>query len=617
MKQDRSVRQSQTVLPFGPGNIMDLLGESFVACDTSYWTADAVRIDEPRLARALGVRYFKAAPETRSRFGSGGGGSVPYFRFPEWLFCPSCRKLQRIAPAGDPEELEQEPRCGKCEKRSKLVPVRFVCACENGHLGDVPWVEWAHSQPEGPDQRQCQSSHLLLKSVGAGGAGLDSIVVQCATCEARRSLQGITRKDSLRGVGRGASTCCGRQPWQPRSAAEDCPQTPQVLQRGASNLYFGQLVAAIDIPPYSDFEIYSGISRKIASHPLFQYLVTQSGSPLEENLRAAIAGELKVSVDEVIRVVRAQKDKISGTVESVESDIKGAEWSALLLPATQQDMRNRFVTRQSALVDSKQPPRETSLQLLSQLIDRVVIVSRLREVRALQGFTRIQPDARRVPPGGSEITDWLPAIEVYGEGIFITLKEQPLQDWEDTDQIRAAASELESRRLKSHLRRRLEPATPRFLLLHSFAHALIRQLTFECGYSAASIRERLYSREPERGKECAGVLIYTAAGDSEGTLGGLARQGEYPRLAHTILAALDRASWCSLDPICREGHAQGFDGLNRAACHACALLPETSCEFMNALLARDMLVGDKALGEVPGFFAPVVAAVRQDLSGPF
>lgn len=143
--------------------------------------------------------------------------------------------------------------------------------------------------------------------------------------------------------------------------------------------------------------------------------------------------------------------------------------------------------------------------------------------------------------------------------------------------------------------------SPRFVLLHTMAHLLIRQLSFESGYSTASLRERVYAR-PEHDQY--GVLVYTAAGDAEGTLGGLVQQGEPPRFSETLLRMTEAAAWCSADPLCAEHTGQGFDNLNRAACHACALLPETSCETGNTLLDRALVVGGD---QVPGYFESVVA----------
>jgi hypothetical protein len=141
------------------------------------------------------------------------------------------------------------------------------------------------------------------------------------------------------------------------------------------------------------------------------------------------------------------------------------------------------------------------------------------------------------------------------------------------------------------------------------AHILIRQLSFECGYSIASLRERIYARTPDTGKEpAAGILIYTAAGDSEGTLGGLVREGKASRILPTILRAIQSAEWCSSDPLCRESQGQGLYAMNLAACHACSLLPETSCTMSNRLLDRIMLLGSLD-GSVPGFFSRVINQV--------
>jgi hypothetical protein len=142
---------------------------------------------------------------------------------------------------------------------------------------------------------------------------------------------------------------------------------------------------------------------------------------------------------------------------------------------------------------------------------------------------------------------------------------------------------------------------------------LIRQLSFECGYASSSLRERIFAADSSSSLAgMAGILIYTAEGDSEGSLGGLVREGQAERLFPTILSALQNARWCSSDPICRELSGQGLQGLNRAACHACALISETSCICANVLLDRAMLVGDGA--GLPGFFDDSCAALERSLS---
>jgi hypothetical protein len=90
--------------------------------------------------------------------------------------------------------------------------------------------------------------------------------------------------------------------------------------------------------------------------------------------------------------------------------------------------------------------------------------------------------------------------------------------------------------------------------------------------------------------------VYTAAGDSEETLGGLVRLAEPETLGGILENSLEEARWCSADPVCAEAASsggQGPDSLNLAACHNCALLPETSCEFFNKYLDRTILIDPK------------------------
>jgi hypothetical protein len=142
--------------------------------------------------------------------------------------------------------------------------------------------------------------------------------------------------------------------------------------------------------------------------------------------------------------------------------------------------------------------------------------------------------------------------------------------------------------LRERRRQMPRPVIPRFVLLHTLSHLLTNQLIYECGYGSASIRERLYSAEGET--STAGILLYTAAGDSEGTMGGLVRVGKPGRLEGVLRRALEKARWCSTDPVCIES-PQGPDTCNLAACQSCTLLPETSCEEQNRLLYRGLVVG--------------------------
>jgi hypothetical protein len=240
---------------------------------------------------------------------------------------------------------------------------------------------------------------------------------------------------------------------------------------------------------------------------------------------------------------------------------------------------------------------------------RVALLDKLRETRAFVGFSRLYAtpstdSLKRWKLISRSQKNWLPAVVVRGEGIFLTFDQDKLDTWDlahgEFHRQRLVAV---NRNLHAQAQRRqvhARDATPKFVLLHTFAHVLVSQLIFDCGYGSSSLRERIYFSDEH--PRMAGILVYTAAGDSEGTMGGLVRMGAPGLLERTMARALDRARWCSSDPVCIESPGQGPDSCNLAACHSCALLPETSCEQQNRLLDRAMLVGTLYKPET-GFFA--------------
>ena len=129
------------------------------------------------------------------------------------------------------------------------------------------------------------------------------------------------------------------------------------------------------------------------------------------------------------------------------------------------------------------------------------------------------------------------------------------------------------------------------MFLHTFAHLFIRELSNLCGYTSASIKERIYSTYNDGKKKMAGVLVYTSTADSDGSLGGLTEQAQKINMERLLKSLLERGKWCSSDPVCYASKEQGFMSLNYAACFACTLLPETSCEFRNVLLDRCSVCG--------------------------
>jgi hypothetical protein len=238
---------------------------------------------------------------------------------------------------------------------------------------------------------------------------------------------------------------------------------------------------------------------------------------------------------------------------------------------------------------------------MTRYFSRISLVDKLRETRAFTGFNRVFPDntfglddRKRLIRKDMTPADWLPAYLVFGEGLFFEFNQAAFSEWERDPAVRERVDILERRYQRVQEERGLRPRnlSARFVMVHTFAHLLMNRLTYECGYSSAALRERIYIPDDGDG---AGLLIYTAAGDAEGTMGGLVRMGKPGNLERTIKGALHEATWCAADPVCLElglRVGQGPDSCNLAACHNCALVPETACEEFNRFLDRGLIVGD-------------------------
>jgi hypothetical protein len=235
---------------------------------------------------------------------------------------------------------------------------------------------------------------------------------------------------------------------------------------------------------------------------------------------------------------------------------------------------------------------------IGRYLDRVSLLHKLRETRVFMGFSRIHP-----PDSGSGIQwnlisserkRWLPGTVVRGEGIFLKFRDDVIDNWALKSGMyhahRLYPVNLSSNRFREERGQHAELKTPSFVLLHTLAHLLINELVYECGYGSSSLRERIYSSDRE-GRRMNGLMIYTAAGDTDGSMGGLVEMGRPGKLERVIETALERARWCSSDPVCIESHGQGPGSCNLAACHSCALLPETACEHMNRFLDRGTVIG--------------------------
>jgi hypothetical protein len=591
------LRRSTTVTTFGPGSIIDFRTKeggpvSGVAAGLESWDQFSDRpglehpqkIIEPRLQDNLRVKGFRLPPVTTDDWGDGRGQMNEHLvavRFPDWLQCQECH---RIAPSKNWNSKDGKAfrYCGTCTAKKNnpeknmvfAVPVRFVMACEDGHIQDFPWHYWVGHEPD------CKNKYgdLELKSEHAGLAGY---ILRCPKCNAQRSLDGIFSRENWRGF-----HCNGWRPWLP-GEPQECHKTPRVLQRGASNMYFPVVQSALSIPPWSDKLIFALGSywADVISIPDAGARARYIRSPLLENFLPRFHERFGLSREDMAQKIEALAMQVS---EHKDHNLREEEYDQFTLSVTARSERDPdFEIRTVTVPESLKP--------FFSGINRAV---RLREVRALTGFTRVKAPENENDPAIAKLSvntlEWLPAIDVHGEGIFIKFNIEHLLEWEHHPIVIRRAQELNNSYIEEW-KDRYDGAlptlqiTPRLLLIHTFAHSLMKRLSFECGYSGASLRERLYVSEGPAGM--CGVLIYTATSDSDGTLGGLQRQGEKGRIAKTVRLAIKDMEWCSSDPLCIQNMVSAKEHHSLAACHACVLASETSCEYFNRFLDRAMLVG--------------------------
>ncbi len=618
------IRLGQLISTFGPGAIVDFTDQSLMVAAPKYWREYNIIHDE-RLEKKLHVDGFRI-PKGRSSVLKKSHlhetgvyedePSVPFVRFPEWYFCPKCRKLQRISEwekeyYDSTSKFMKTPKCLNCN--IPIIPMSILVACKNGHVDDFPWEEWVHMGKE----KICDHPHLKIMA-NSGTLGLESLKVECTTCGTIKSLKGAFKHDILKRLKNKDGSefqCSCRMPWKSKNKdkSESCGETPQAILRNASSLYFAKIESSLVIPPYSDrlnvaienshqFESFLNIKNKKEEKGKLKEFLDDN---LEDYIDL-IAEEINYDDKEAVKKIIDRKLNGDVEIDNTSRNTYRYEEYEVLLGNVGKSLFDDY--------DFKTEIKEIKDYNMPEL-SNVTLVKKLKEVRALVGHTRIKPPEQYIMGVDNnlgeaklvnikEYTDkWYPAYEVRGEGIFIELNSDLIDKWVGgNSHIIKNIEKLDLRYNKEKSIELKRKITPKFVLLHTFSHILIRELSFECGYSSTSIRERIYCDLPGEENKMNGILIYTADADSEGSLGGLVKQGNPEFLPRIIKNAINRAKWCSADPVCINSDGQGRDSLNLAACHNCVLLPETSCEEFNVLLDRATLVGNLENKKI-GFFS--------------
>lgn len=609
------LRKSQMIAGFGVGAIVEIDNQSLIAKDISSWSSKITkskkyRVDSiPRLEKLLGIRYIisppNAPPEVWQH--SSASLSIPYHRFPKWLECKKCNSLRKYTGSRYVQNF-RDIVCHCCgADSSNLTPIRFIFAPEDGSLDDIQWSYILH----GDTGSTCRSEKLFKKSIQGKGGGLSALEVSCSDCSVKKTMAQI--KNDLH-----MQTSRGVMPWQ-QGAAQSNNTNPNskhtsFQQRGATSLYQPQIVSALDLigSKYEQLENSDNIDKYLDGNPIIIRFKGKLEGLEEENMlteqiknkqilkcQKELVTDAPTDVDE-ISIDKIKKFLFEKNIEEEIPDVNLAEVNDESLKVSEFKLLNEDGHNIFKNYDGEK--YSISDSTIKPFISSVTRIKKLREVRVLKGYTRhFYPKFHSVN-AGEEKLPFLPGYEVFGEGMFIQFNMSGIKTWEKSndDQIKSRIIDMQMRQQKDATS--LPFPSARFILVHTFSHLLIKQLCFESGYSSASIKERLYVNEAE---DMCGLLIYTADADSEGSLGGLVRMSEEKRLTHSIKSMLEGASWCSSDPTCIEIGSPGTRGLNKAACHACTLISETSCSYMNALLDRGLLVGSKK-EKLIGFFNKIL-----------
>ena len=621
----RSIRRGDVVSTNGVGSIYSFKDhfsrsgnqDSLMLAGLSFWQKrmnkgiipEELQIEEPRLKNILDKDFFVLPPDFRENSENKEleRKRLPYFRFPQWHYCSHqfCGLMKKLGPTS-----EGNQKCKKNHKNAKsLIPVRFLIICKNGHIDDFPFFEWVHKKNKFEKKENknkngdlCDDTHLTYQAGKGGNNSVFSIRINCTNCGNSESLAEAFRKDGkdpFAGIFDGRPSCAGRRPWLGTDDIKNeiCNSKSEVVLKNAIKVYYPVIKSSIYIP------IDTKSNRKIHEFVNNVYVWNKIKKRINDKaqLKNWLDGYLDVPKYEDLKLEEVYK----AIIEKEQSENK-------LILETKKDDEEAYRFQEYQFIKNPQtiesPYLELSIKkklieeygILKKYFSNIFLVDRLTETRVQIGFTRSKPyeeggDKNLVQKLSDDNTiRWLPGTIVKGEGIFFEFNKKTIDEWEkhfNFEHIHKIVERFNELRKIRGLDE-IKNIKNKFFLIHTFSHLIINQLSFSCGYGNSSLRERIYCNSNSNENSMEGVLIYTASGDSEGSLGGLVREGEPKNLIKILKKMLRKAKVCSYDPVCIDHKQQGLNGTNASACHACCHLPETSCEESNQLLDRTTIIGN-------------------------
>jgi hypothetical protein len=632
-REETPIRRAQLISPFGVGAIItNREGVSNIVSALDFWYKDVKGNNKDineyksrrdrRLIKALSIDHYRFPPDYREKFGPQGhadkinsGIRIPAYRFPTFHICQGCGALVQFKLT-TVELKKQCPRCGLQKNNYSIwQQVRFIVVCDNGHLNDFPWQEWIENSKgdcKVENGEKLCSKPGKLKYNSSGGTNLAAIKVKC-DCGKLATLAGTTRtlegneKSKLSNkLGR---NCNGYKPWTGKFENEDCGRPINTSLLNASNVYFPNIKSSLLMP--------FGFSKIDQLLELFEQeqgvkSTIKFGKVTKEYLNDYLEGKNHPK-KEVFKNVK-QAD-IDSAIEKFKNGSSEEE-------PDPEDHAYRYY-EYNVLIESPTTDEivieDTNINdysgYVKKYFEEIKLVKKLIETRVITGFDRKYPRGnenikfphRRKQLWKNYNSKWVPGTEFTGEGIFFRIKKDVLNEWETREDVVNRANLMNKNYMDSFF---YDPdksfLSPRFVMLHTLSHLLLNELVYHCGYSTAALRERLYVHDDDE-KNMEGILIYTASGDSDGSMGGLVSMGQPGKFETIFENALRKSEWCSADPICSEIEGQGPESLNLSACHNCSLIPETACEEMNMFLDRGLVTGNEFSNyKSEGFFNNII-----------
>lgn len=603
-------RLSQLISTFGPGAMIDLPTRSVVVAGLDLWDMRAnsfTTIPEPRLTMRLeqilkdqgrldpDINLSLRTPPVSSDGASGLPQGVLAPVFPTWFVCEQIEanptaagtlRRRRLVRWQDLDTKGRRRFVFDDGRKSEVTPIRFVCACEKGHLQDIEWRWVVHGSV------QCQEP-MWVEEKGTSADPADTSVV-CG-CGRRLSLQDAFQPGRL-------GKCRGDRPWLLDRDPDGCGDNLKLLTRTATNTYFPQVYTVISLPSEEDelTRLVDELSGDLAGVQTLEDVA--QAKRFNPKVSASLGAYPDIEIFERLKRVRdGAKADASRSPKMSEFDVFASG-----RPEIGQNHPSAKLYAQT-LPHSMWVDPTAGIDMSA--IKNLVAVHRLREVSCLYGFTRFEAapassdgdieDVQLAVRGApiSRGADWLPAIEQFGEGLFVHFDETGVKNWLQTQAVSDRRRQLVAG--YNHWQKRFASKAPAYpgtayTLLHSLSHALMAEISLDCGYPASSLKERIYALSESRAggdADRCGILIYTATPGAQGTLGGLVAAG--PRFSRILRNALDRLKICSNDPVCADHEPDGRSGdraTHGAACHGCLLIAETSCEMRNLFLDRSLLV---------------------------